>query len=258
MFSQSPLCCLRKPWICFFIWLEDTNLYSSCSSSDSLSVVPSPSRPALTLFHNLRVDVVDVGESMSTMSANRRRRCRFWGYSCELFAGHVLQKLSFLRIFAWQNKDDQFGNHFNVSSAISWPLISFRVKFAIFTIHIIHKRLCCQLSTFIITLFHPVLFHITHGDGWGLVLINSAAPRLLAHSCWGVSPIQVLVSHPYTQRHLTHTPNGVSLIELSMFYAWKSETITICVAFVGNWAQSSHFVFPNVCTVRMSFHAPSA
>ena len=138
MFSQSPLCCLRKPWICFFIWLEDTNLYSSCSSSDSLSVVPSPSRPALTLFHNLRVDVVDVGASMSTMSANRRRRCRFWGYSCELFADHVLQKLSFLRIFAWQNKDDQFGNHFNVSSAISWPLISFRVKFAIFTIHIIH------------------------------------------------------------------------------------------------------------------------
>ena len=200
------------PWICFFIWLEDTNLYSSCSSSDSLSVVSSPSRPALTLFHNLRVNVVDVGESMSTMSANRRRRCRFWGYSCELFADHVLQKLSLLRIFAWQNKDDQFGNHFNVSSAISWPLISFRVKFAIFTIHIIHKRLCCQLSTFIITLFHPVLFHITHGGGWGLVLINSAAPRLLAHSCWGVSPIQVLVSHPYTQRHLTHTPNDTSPI----------------------------------------------
>lgn len=100
----------------------------------------------------------------------------------------------------------------NVSSEISWPLISFKVKFAIFTIHIIHKRLCCQLSTFIITLFHPVLFYITHGDGWGLVLINSAAPRLLAHSCWGISPIQVLVSHPYTQRHLTHTPNGVSLI----------------------------------------------
>ena len=131
-----------------------------------------------------------------------------------------------LRIFPWQNKDDQFGNHFNVSSAISWPLISFKVKFAIFTIHIIHKCLCCQLSTFIITLFHPVLFYITHGDGWGVVLINSAAPRLLAHSCWGVSPIQVLVSHPYTQRHLTHTPNDTSPIHPTTPHPYTQRGLT--------------------------------
>ena len=117
-----------------------------------------------------------------------------------------------LRIFVWQNKDDQFGNHYNVSSAISWPLISFKVKFAIFTIHIIHKRLCCQLSTFIITLFHPVLFYITHGAPLGLALNLScgfpfARPRLsryLTHTGVGVSPIHVFVSHPYTQRGLTH------------------------------------------------------
>ena len=41
------------------------------------------------------------------------------------------------------------------------------------------------------------------------------SPRLLVHNCWGVSPIQVLVSHPYTQRCLTHTHNEVSLIDLS-------------------------------------------
>ena len=46
-------------------------LLESVLFNHSLSVVSSPSRPALTLFHNLRVDVVDVGASMSTMSILR-------------------------------------------------------------------------------------------------------------------------------------------------------------------------------------------
>ena len=39
--------------------------------------------------------------------------------------------------------------------------------------------------------------------------------RYLTHTGVGVSPIQVLVSHPYRCWRLTHTPNGVSHIELS-------------------------------------------
>ncbi len=58
-------------------------LLESVLFNHSHSVVSSPSRPALTLFHNLQVDVVDVGASMSTMSA-------------EFFADHVLQKWSCL------------------------------------------------------------------------------------------------------------------------------------------------------------------
>ena len=54
-------------------------LLESVLFNHSHSVVSSPSRPALTLFHNLQVDVVDVGASMSTMSAD-----------------HVLQKWSCL------------------------------------------------------------------------------------------------------------------------------------------------------------------
>ena len=39
--------------------------------------------------------------------------------------------------------------------------------------------------------------------------------RCLTHTGVGISPIQVLVSHPYRCRCLTHTPYGISLIELS-------------------------------------------
>ena len=72
-----------------------------------------------------------------------------------------------------------------------------------------------KLSTFNIIHYHSILFHITQVVHWRVVLINSAVPRLFAHRCWGISPIQVLVSHPYRCWYLTHTPNGVSLIELS-------------------------------------------
>ena len=62
-----------------------------------------------------------------------------------------------------------------------------------------------------ITHFHPILFHITHGAPLGLALNLScgfpfARPRLsrcLTHTGVGISPIQVSVSHPYTQRGLT-------------------------------------------------------
>ena len=72
-----------------------------------------------------------------------------------------------------------------------------------------------KLSTFNIIHYHSILFHITQVVHWRVVLINSAVPRLFAHRCWGISPIQVLVSHPYMCWYLTHTPNEVSLIELS-------------------------------------------
>jgi hypothetical protein len=63
-----------------------------------------------------------------------------------------------------------------------------------------------------ITHFHPILFHITHGAPLGLALnlscrspfARSQSLRCLTHTGVGVSPIQVLVSHPYTQRGLTH------------------------------------------------------
>ena len=97
------------------------------------------------------------------------------------------------------------------------------MKFAIFTIHIIHKRLCCQLLTFIITLFHPVLFYITHGAPLGLALNLScgfpfAHPRLsryLTHTGVGISPIHPTAPHPYTQRGLTHRTFRVTLHHLT-------------------------------------------
>ena len=63
-----------------------------------------------------------------------------------------------------------------------------------------------------ITHFHPILFHITHGAPLGLALnlschspfARSQSLRYLTHTGVGVSPIQVSVSHPYTQRGLTH------------------------------------------------------
>ena len=38
------------------------------------------------------------------------------------------------------------------------------------------------------------------------------AACITSHNCWGVSPIQVSVSHPYRCRYLTHTGVGVSPI----------------------------------------------
>ena len=79
-----------------------------------------------------------------------------------------------------------------------------------------HIQFLTPHSSFGITLnithFHPILFHITHGAPLGLALNLScgfpfARPRLsrcLTHTGVGVSPIHVLVSHPYTQRGLTH------------------------------------------------------
>ena len=69
-----------------------------------------------------------------------------------------------------------------------------------------------KLSTFNIIHFHPILFHITHGALLGLALnlschspfARSQSLRCLTHTGVGISPIQVLVSHPYTQRCLTH------------------------------------------------------
>ena len=69
-----------------------------------------------------------------------------------------------------------------------------------------------KLSTFNITHFYPILFHITLGAPLGLALNLScgfpfARPRLsrcLTHTGVGVLPIQVSVSHPYTQWGLTH------------------------------------------------------
>ncbi len=60
--------------------------------------------------------------------------------------------------------------------------------------------------------FHPILLHITHGAPLGLALnLSCGSPfarpqlsRCLTHTGVGVSPIQVSVSHPYTQRGLTH------------------------------------------------------
>ena len=60
--------------------------------------------------------------------------------------------------------------------------------------------------------FHPILLHITHGAPLGLALnlscrspfARSQSLRYLTHTGVGVSPIHVLVSHPYTQRGLTH------------------------------------------------------
>ncbi len=63
-----------------------------------------------------------------------------------------------------------------------------------------------------ITHFHPILFHIAHGAPLGLALnlscrspfARSQSLRYLTHTGVGVSPIHVFVSHPYTQRGLTH------------------------------------------------------
>ncbi|MBQ2536637.1 MAG: hypothetical protein II549_07030 [Bacteroidaceae bacterium] len=48
----------------------------------SLSSTPSttfPEQPQLWRFHNHKIDIVDIGSSTSTTSANRHRRCRFGG-----------------------------------------------------------------------------------------------------------------------------------------------------------------------------------
>ena len=57
---------------------------------------------------------------------------------------------------------------------------------------------------------------------WHFQFASPQLLRYLTHTCVGVSPIHVSVSHPYMCWYLTHTPKEVSLIELSVYIvsAW--------------------------------------
>ncbi len=141
-----------------------------------------------------------------------------------------------------------------------------------------HIQFLIPNSSFGITLnithFHPILFHITHGSPLGLALNLScgfpfARPRLsrcLTHTGVGISPIHVLVSHPYTQRGLTHRTFIFSFFHFSealpFFHFFHflvfsffhfSEALPFFHFFISSFFHFSEAHFPPIRRPRRSF-----